>query len=58
MRRGSGTRWTSYRDRAGPGALMTRYGITADEAFAYLVRESQTHHVKLREIARRLAEVG
>ena len=36
------------------GVLMGAYGITADEAFARLVTESQQHNTKLREVARNL----
>jgi transcriptional regulator with GAF, ATPase, and Fis domain len=40
------------------GVLMERHRISADEAFATLVKESQNRNVKLREIARRVAETG
>jgi AmiR/NasT family two-component response regulator len=36
------------------GLLMGRYGLTEDQAFAYLARISQDRNVKLRELARRL----
>ena len=38
------------------GLLMARLGITADEAFARLVRESQARNIKVREVARSLVE--
>jgi GAF domain-containing protein len=38
------------------GMLMEREGITADEAFALLVRTSQESNVKLRDIARKMVE--
>jgi len=38
------------------GLIMAREGVDADEALAYLVRESQTRDVKLWEIARLIVE--
>jgi transcriptional regulator with GAF, ATPase, and Fis domain len=50
----------SMRDLIGQakGILMERHRLTADQAFALLVRASQRTNVKLAEIARRLAETG
>lgn len=36
------------------GILMCRYGLTEDQAFAYLSRISQDSNVRVRELARRL----
>jgi hypothetical protein len=38
------------------GVVMERYGMTADQAFAYLVRLSSTSNVKLRNVAAALLE--
>jgi GAF domain-containing protein len=38
------------------GILMERYDLDADRAFAVLVRYSQHHNVKLREVAQRLVD--
>ncbi len=38
------------------GVLMARSAITDDEAFAMLVRASQRMNMKLRDLARRVAE--
>lgn len=38
------------------GVLMEREGIDADEAFAKLRRLSQSHNMKLRDVARRVAD--
>jgi AmiR/NasT family two-component response regulator len=38
------------------GILMARRGISAEQAFAELARESQNSNVKLRELAARLVE--
>lgn len=40
------------------GILMQRYGLTAEKAFAVLRRYSQTHNVKLVQIAEQLASTG
>lgn len=40
------------------GILMERHRLTAEQAFAALVRSSQDRNVKLHEIARRLVETG
>lgn len=40
------------------GVLVERYGLTVDAAFQVLVRHSQHHNVKLRDVARRLVEEG
>ena len=40
------------------GVLMARRGITAEQAFTELSRESQTTNVKLREVAARLVEAA
>jgi transcriptional regulator with GAF, ATPase, and Fis domain len=40
------------------GILMERHKISADEAFATLVKASQDSNIKLREIARRVVETG
>jgi GAF domain-containing protein len=40
------------------GILMVRHRLTADEAFARLVAASQSRNVKLRDIARHVAETG
>lgn len=40
------------------GILMERYGLTADRAFAVLMRYSQDHNLKLREVARKLVSDG
>jgi GAF domain-containing protein len=40
------------------GILMERHKINADEAFQVLVRASQRGHLKLREVAQRVAETG
>jgi GAF domain-containing protein len=40
------------------GILMERYRVTATQAFDMLVHASQTRHVKLRDLARALAETG
>ena len=50
----------SMRDMIGQakGILMERHRITADQAFALLVRASQRTNVKVAEIARRLAATG
>lgn len=40
------------------GVLVERYGLTVDAAFQVLVRHSQHHNVKLRDVARRLVEDG
>jgi GAF domain-containing protein len=38
------------------GILMERHSLTADEAFALLVRASQESHIKLRRVAERVIE--
>lgn len=38
------------------GVLIARLGITADEAFARLVLESQARNIKVRDVARSLVE--
>lgn len=38
------------------GLLMARHGISADEAFERLVRESQSRNVEVREVARLLVQ--
>jgi hypothetical protein len=50
----------SNRDLIGQakGILMERHRLTADQAFALLVRASQHTNAKLSEIARRLCETG
>jgi transcriptional regulator with GAF, ATPase, and Fis domain len=40
------------------GILMERHRISADEAFETLATASQNHNIKLREVARRVAETG
>ncbi|MBM9467895.1 GAF and ANTAR domain-containing protein [Nakamurella leprariae] len=40
------------------GVLMERYRITADRAFALLVRASQDGNLKMAEVARRVTETG
>jgi len=40
------------------GVLVERYGLAVDAAFQVLVRHSQHHHVKLRDVARRLVADG
>lgn len=40
------------------GVLVERYRLTVDAAFQVLVRHSQHHNVKLRDVARRLVEEG
>lgn len=40
------------------GILMERYRLTGDQAFALLVRASQTTNIKLRDIAEHLAATG
>ena len=40
------------------GILMERHRVTAEEAFAVLVRSSQERNLKLHEVARRLVETG
>lgn len=40
------------------GVLVERYGLAVDAAFQVLVRHSQHHNVKLRDVARRLVEEG
>jgi GAF domain-containing protein len=40
------------------GILMERYRVTASQAFDMLVHASQTRHLKLRDLARGLAETG
>jgi GAF domain-containing protein len=40
------------------GILMERHRISAEDAFATLVKASQDRNVKLREIARRVVETG
>lgn len=40
------------------GILMERHKVTADQAFALLVRASQHGNVKLRDIAERLTQTG
>ena len=38
------------------GILMERYSIDADRAFTVLQRYSQTHNIKLREVAQLVAD--
>lgn len=38
------------------GIVMERFGIARDPAFAFLVRHSNTRNVKLRELARQVAD--
>jgi AmiR/NasT family two-component response regulator len=54
------SRAMSMRDLIGQakGILMERHRVTADEAFALLVRASQRTNTKLTEIARALTETG
>jgi AmiR/NasT family two-component response regulator len=40
------------------GILMERHKLSADEAFSVLSRASQESNIKLREIARRVADTG
>lgn len=40
------------------GMLMQRFGVTLDQSFELLRRYSQTHNVKLRVLAERLADSG
>lgn len=40
------------------GILMARHQLTSQAAFGMLIRASQQHNVKLRDIARALAETG
>lgn len=40
------------------GMLMQRFGLSLDQSFELLRRYSQTHNVKLRVLAERLAETG
>ena len=40
------------------GILMERYRLTADQAFALLVRASQAANIKLRDVAEHLAATG
>lgn len=40
------------------GILMERLKITSDTAFTVLARLSQTHNVKLIEVARRIIDTG
>ena len=40
------------------GILMARHMLSAQDAFDLLRRTSQSQHVKLRDLARRVAEVG
>ncbi|GAA1309732.1 hypothetical protein GCM10009634_75020 [Saccharothrix xinjiangensis] len=40
------------------GILMERHKITADEAFAMLVRSSQSANTKLRDVADHLVRIG
>ena len=40
------------------GVLMERFKVTADEAFALLVRASQHQNLRVAELARGLAETG
>jgi GAF domain-containing protein len=54
------TRALSMRDLIGQakGILMERHRLTADQAFALLVRASQRTNTKLTDIARNLADTG
>ncbi len=54
------TRALDVRDLIGQakGVLMERHRLTGDQAFARLVRVSQTTNTKLVEVARRLVETG
>ena len=40
------------------GILMERFKVTADEAFALLVRASQRDNVRVAELSARLADTG
>jgi len=48
----------STRDRIGQakGIVMERYGLSADHAWNYLVRTSQQHNTKLRDLAEELVQ--
>src|SRR4051794_18480367 len=49
-----------FRDLIGQakGILMERFTITADQAFQLLIQASQASNIKLRDVARQLAEEG
>jgi AmiR/NasT family two-component response regulator len=40
------------------GVLIERYRLTEDQAFAVLIRSSQTNNVKVRDIADHLVSTG